>query len=110
VPSSPTLSCSYAAVVPPRTVWFDETGTPHGNENRVVTAIDGSTRPSVTSNKALVRPLRNIQAYSSIFVHILENIQRICQLCPIPNGQNRPSVTSLYDRFTPPSVIYDNPE
>jgi hypothetical protein len=23
---------------------------------------------------------------------------------------NRLSVTSLYDRFTPPSVIYDNPD
>jgi hypothetical protein len=72
---------------------------------------DTSARPSVTSNKALVRPLSK---YLSIFEHILENIHRICQLRPIPNGQNRPSVrpsvTSLYDRFTPPSVIYDNPE
>jgi hypothetical protein len=50
---------------------------------------DTSARPSVTSNKALVRPLSK---YLSIFEHILENIHRICQLRPIPNGQNRPSV------------------
>jgi hypothetical protein len=63
-------------------------------------------RSSVTFNKALVHPLRK---YFSIFEHILENIQRICQLCPLANGQNQLSVTSLYNRFTPPSVIYDNP-
>jgi hypothetical protein len=28
----------------------------------------------------------------SIFEDILENIQRICQLCPIANGQNQLSV------------------
>jgi hypothetical protein len=71
---------------------------------------DTSVCPSVTSDKALVRPLSK---YLSIFEHILENIHRICQLRPIPNGQNRPSVrpsvTSLYDRFIPLSVIYDNP-
>jgi hypothetical protein len=60
--------------------------------------MDMSVRPTVTSDKALVCPLRK---YSSIFEHILENIQRIYQL--------RPSVTSLYDRFIPASVIYDNP-
>jgi hypothetical protein len=48
-----------------------------------------SVRPFVMSDKALVRPLRK---YSSIFEHILENIQRICQLRPIANGQNRLSV------------------
>jgi hypothetical protein len=35
--------------------------------NRVVTVADGPTCPSVTSDKALVRPFRNIRAYSSIF-------------------------------------------
>jgi hypothetical protein len=74
---------------------------------------DGRTDMSVTSDKALVRPLRNIRAYSSIFEHILKNIQRICQLRSMANRQDRPSIrpyiTSLYDRFTPSSVIYDNP-
>jgi hypothetical protein len=58
-----------------------------------------SVHPSVRSDKALVRPLskyssifKHIRAYSSIFEHILENIHRICQLRPIPIGQNRPSV------------------
>ena len=77
---------------------------------KVVTATDGWTRPSVSSDKALIRPLRK---YLNIFKHILENIQKICQLRPIANGHNqpsvRPSVTSLYNKFTPPSVIYDNP-
>jgi hypothetical protein len=41
------------------------------------------------SNKAYVHPLRK---YSSIFEHILENIQRIYQPCLIANGHVRPSV------------------
>jgi hypothetical protein len=53
---------------------------------------DGQTDTSITSNKALVHPLRNIRAYLSIFKHILENIQRSYQLRPIVNGQNRPFV------------------
>jgi hypothetical protein len=65
-----------------------ETSNEHPS-SRVVTATDRRTRPSITSNKALVRPLRK---YSSIFEHILENFQRICQLHPISNGQNRPSI------------------
>jgi hypothetical protein len=52
---------------------------------------DTSVRPSVTFDKALLHPLRNIRAYLSIFEHILENIQRICPLCPITNGHDRPS-------------------
>jgi hypothetical protein len=56
---------------------------------------DTTVRLSVTSNKALVSPLKNIRAYLSIFKHILENIQRIYQLHLIANGHDRPSVTSL---------------
>jgi hypothetical protein len=57
---------------------------------RVVTAMDGPTRPSICPfvmfDKALAHPLRNIRAY------FLENIQRIFQLRPIANGHVRPSV------------------
>jgi hypothetical protein len=67
--------------------------------NRVVKTSNRLTCPSIPpscpSNKAYVRPLRNIQ--------------RICQLRPLANGHVRPSVTSLYDIFIPISVIYDNP-
>jgi hypothetical protein len=69
-----------------------------------------SIRPSCPSDKAYVHPLRNIWAYSSIFKHILENIQRICQLRLIANKHVRPSITSLYNVFTPMSIIYDNPD
>jgi hypothetical protein len=61
-------------------------------------ATDIPTRRSVMSNKALIHPLRNIQAYLSIFEHILENIQRICQLRPIANGQDRLSVRHVLIR------------
>jgi hypothetical protein len=57
-----------------------------------------SVRPFVTSDKALVLPLRNIRAYLSIFEHIIENIQRIYQLCPIANGQNWLSVRHVLIR------------
>jgi hypothetical protein len=59
---------------------------------RVVTATDRPTCPSVTSDKALVRPLSK---YLSIFEHILENIHRIYQLRPIPNGQSRQTRSSI---------------
>jgi hypothetical protein len=61
---------------------------------RVVKASNRPTHPSVHH----VRPLRNIRVYSSIFEHILKNIQRICQLRPIANRHVRPScpyMTSL---------------
>jgi hypothetical protein len=46
---------------------------------RVAKASDRLTRPFV-------------KEYSSIFEHILENIQKICQLRPIANRHVRPSV------------------
>jgi hypothetical protein len=61
---------------------------------------NGRTDTSVTSDKALVCPLRNIRAYLSIFEHILENIQRICQLRPIANGQDRLSVRTSHPYTT----------
>jgi hypothetical protein len=64
---------------------------------QLVKASDWPTRPSVRpscpSDKAYGHPLRNIRAYSSIFKHILENFQRICQLHPITNGHVHPSVS-----------------
>jgi hypothetical protein len=63
---------------------------------------------------SVVRPLSvrypSVKEYLSIFKHILENIQRICQLHPIANGHVRPSVRHvLIRRLYSMSIIYDNP-
>jgi hypothetical protein len=74
-------------------IWSPQLGI---NQIRVTAGLsrrltDRHVRPSCPS----------VKEYLSIFKHILENIQRICQFRPIANGHVRPSITSLNDIFTP---------
>jgi hypothetical protein len=73
--------------------------------SKVVTATDGPTHLFVMSDKALVRPLSNIWAYSREY----SKNPSITTDSYWKEPTVRPSVMPLYDRFTPPSVIYDNP-